>query len=360
MPKFTKKLIPVSDLVVDYSLNLRDKNNYDTAAMKADILVRGRVFDPIFVRGEDNVVLRGNRRTLACQELLADPKTPAGVRDAIEKLECQVYTGLTDEEQHEMLFDHGATKGLSRSEIVQAVWRLFKQGYSEAKIIVMMYYQIARFTGQERNLHEVTMITDPSAREAALKKRFHGTIGNFLLVIARLGEFVRSQYILTLRSEEKPGLEPGEKVDVRIDRSRVTELNKARAIDEKADGWTSDGGGKEFNALLEKYRQIDAGTVTEEKKSRLTPTELKQRADAFTSPLVKKALLIAAGETDPKIVGGLSELDDRVSADQKKLELLCNPGIQDRLPPAVKDFVVHLLHDEKPSAFQKFLESILI
>jgi hypothetical protein len=318
----TRKSISIKSLRADYDLNIRLRENYDIPTMVEQIKAAGRVTDPLFIRGEDNTVLRGNRRYWACMWLLEQPDTAPELREAISKLDCIVYTGLSEKDTISLILDHGQSKNIARSEIVQAVWRLDMQFYSEAQIIGMMFYALAAYTKNTQKLAE--MPDKPGKeRDAFLKKWLHGTVGNQMLAAAKMGSYVKQQFFLTRKAEDHlllperkvmvGGVEatlPAETVEMKCSTTRITELSAAKSADLKAGGWTPENGGEAFNKLIEKFKAEDRGEQESDKVARPTTKELREKADQFSSPAIRNALLVAAGDQDAG--RGLVEMDDRL------------------------------------------------
>lgn len=373
MQKPTKKTMSAASLISKLEVNVREANNYDLPAMAEQIVMAGRILKPLIVEETDEgpIVLSGNRRARAAQELLADQQkitaillqiaeterdgekrdamkksvaeTTASIVDALTKVDTYVYRNLTEEERLMLIMDHGSEKPISRTEVVNCCWRMDRQFFSEGDIIRLTYFALAKFTGNERKLSEVP--SESKAREAFLRKWLHGTVGNYILSAHRMGDYVREQFLLTMRSDDGL-LKEGEKVEMRCSRDRITQLSAAKTKDK--DVWTSEGGGPEFNALVEKFKAEDAGDVAKDVRKRPTVKDLTDKADVFKSAAIKKALWIAAGETGGK-VAGLLEDDDRMYRDEQAMKLLAESW--EKLPTSVerfdlKEFVKMVLHSQ--------------
>lgn len=311
--KPTRKTLSAKQLVVDFDLNIRDRSNYDLGTMKDQIRTAGQVIKPILVekQGDRYVVLSGNRRTLASQELLTEESLPANLKASLEKLDVLVYEGLSETERLALVIDHGSEKGISRTELVQAVWRLAKAFWSEIDIIKLLYFSLAQYTGAAtKKLPEIQKITDEKQRTEALRKWLHGTVGNYMLAAAKMGTYVREQFILTHKSQDNM-LAEGEKVEVNISRDRIVELSKARTADEANGGWSTEKGGTRFNELLERYKAEDAGNATKERSSRPSAKDLLDRIDVFKSQPMKRMLRLAA-EGPSEQTKGLDSDDDAI------------------------------------------------
>lgn len=282
MKRYPMKKVPATSLIVDRSVNYRD--DYDTVSMAEQIRSAGKVLEPIHVIKETGVVLKGNRRVLTVQELLLDPKLPSDLKSAIEDLDVIFYEGLTDDEITELVLDHGSQKPLSRVETIKAVWRLVKQMKSEKDIICLMYHLLARFTGQTRKAAEAQQLPAGAQREEFLKKWLHGTVGNYLTAAHAMGALVQEQLLLSelaldraLTDEEKA------KVQFKVSRDRVTKLSKAKNADKDKEGWDPEKGGAEFNALIQSFRDEDAGRESSSTVKRPTPKQMSDAADGMKS-----------------------------------------------------------------------------
>lgn len=340
MNKPTRKIVAITDIRVDLDLNIRQINNYDLPSMMEQIISAGRIIKPIIVRAEDMVVLSGNRRTLAGQKLFNDPTCPSEVKESLKKVDVILYSGLNPQEELQLIIDHGSEKPISRTEVVHACWRLDKQFFSEVQIIQLLYFALAAYSGNTKKLAEVP--SEPKSRSEFLRKWLHGTVGNYILAAAKMGEFVRQQFVLTHKSEDKL-LTSDEKVEVRMSRDRITQLSAARTADSKSEsGWTPDKGGVAFNELLEKFKREDTGEEAKERTTRPSSKDLKDKADVFKASAIRKALLIAAGVQGDQ-VKGLVEDDDRMYRSEQVDNLLVKYGsnIKDA---TMRDFVGVLLH----------------
>lgn len=332
--KHVKKVVSIDKLTFDYAVNIRQTNNYDLPHMKEQIVSMGRIIKPLAVREmevdlngkkeKQLLVLQGNRRGRAGLELWNDPSISVELKEALSKVDIIVYTDLTPSEEISLIIDHGSEKPISRTETVVAIWRLDKQFKSEAEIISTMYFALAKYSGNEKKLRDVP--TEPRAKEKFLKSWLHGTVGNYVLASAKMGDFIREQFILTHRSEDKL-LNEGEKVELRCSRDRITQLSQAITADKDVNkdgkGWNVDTGGEKFNALVQKFKDEDAGLAEAEAKvSRPSVKLLKEKADVYKSPAIRTALLVAAGELAAEGGKQLLDLDDRLTLLQMKLEVL--------------------------------------
>lgn len=322
MAKSTNKIVSIESLVVDLNLNVRLRNNYDIPAMKQAILDMGRITDPIHIRACDNTVLRGNRRTMGGQELIADPNCPQDLAAALKKVSVVAHdVQAGSDEEMAIILDHGSQKGLARTEVLLTVWRMDKQFQSEIQIMQRLYSALAVYTKNPEKAAECAKLVNLNDRKEFLRTWLHGTVGNYMLAAAKMGEYIRDQMLLTHLSEDKL-LAADQKVECRMSRTRITKLSAAKSKDTDTrsggEGWTTDQGGKHFNELLERYKAEDRGELEPDENKRPSVKELTERADAFKSPGIRSALLVAAGN---KAHGkDLVEFDDRMS----RLQMVCD------------------------------------
>lgn len=350
--KTTKKVININQLVVDFALNQRDENNYDIATIIPQIKEMGRILKPIVCKPHPTekdkyVPLQGNRRTLGGQAIYKEADITVEMKAALDKVDVLVVTELTPHEENTLIFDQGSEKPISRAEIVKAVWRLDKAFLKEGEIINTLYFVLARYTRNEAKLKDVP--EKEPARGKFLKGWFHGTVGNQILAAARMGDYVKEQFLRTRLAEDKL-LKEGETVEMRCDTKRIVELSQAVTADKKAakdagkhenEGWSYEKGGVKFNELIEKFKLEDATGVKTDKVERPTIKELNEKCDQFKSSVIKKALQIAAGNME--MGKGLVDDDETLYYLEMKLEILGKnaANIKD---PAVRELIGSLLH----------------
>lgn len=314
MSKVTRKAIPLTSLVSSDVVNARLADNYDLESLRPQVIGKGRIVSPLVVEpmtGADEgkyLVLQGNRRKRVADLIIADPAAPADVKAALVKLDCVIYEGLTDEERDALIFDHGESRPLNREETLLSVWRLFKQFKKEREIGQRLYYQLARYTGNEKKLN--TLPGDAAARDKYLTTWFRGTLGQYMLSAATMTDEVREAMIMTARKEDGR-VKEGESVTFLATRERVVELSKARTADEKAAGWNPNTGGESFNATIQRYKDEDAGKATSGVKvKRPSVKDLTDRAAMFKSAALKGAFAVAAG--DDSAGAALLTMDDAI------------------------------------------------
>ncbi len=341
MNKPVSKNVSIMSLVVDTNVNIRDIDNYDIPAIKIQIASTGRILQAIVVKETEvkdiYLVLAGNRRTLAGQELYQEADCPSDLKEALSKVSILIYKDLTPSEELSLILDHGTQKGVNRHEMVRAVWRMDKAFYSEAQIANQLYFALAKYTGKELKLNSLS--ANQKLREAELKKWFHGTLGGYMLAAARMGPYVREQFLLTAKSEDKT-LKEEEKLDVRMSRLRVTQLNAAKTGEK--DVWTPEDGSPTFNELLEKFKQEDAGEIGKEKSTRPSVKDLSAKADTFSSPMLRKAFLLAAEGSSDKTLG--LEAEDEEYCRMAKVFAVLRDQVNDIKDEALKSLINGVLY----------------
>jgi len=364
--KTSRKQLHINKLTVDFDVNVRLKDNYDIPAIKQAIVEVGQITTSIAVellKDGTYLVLQGNRRTIGGQELYADPNTPAGVKESLEKVDVNIYTDLSEEERLKVIFDQGSQKTISRTELVLACWRLSRQFFSEKQIAAIMYFSLAKYTGNEKKLLEVP--SEPKARETFVQKWFHGTLGNFFLSALRMPDFVRDEFIKTHRAQDgllpegetvmvklfikthraQDGLLPeGETVMVKLSRERVTALSKAKTADEDEKVWDPEKAGPTFLALWDQYVKEDAGEAEKANgNKRPSVADIRQKADNYTSKVVRTALLASIGEPATNLL----DLDAEATR-LSKIKDACDVAWDNIKDAQIKE-LVGLIRSGKPS-----------
>jgi hypothetical protein len=309
----------IMSLKVDRLVNFRD--DYDVPSMKEEILQAGRILEPLHVIDGSNILLKGNRRTLAAQELYSDPSCPADVKEALEKVDVFYYSDLNEKEITEIVLDHGSQKGLTRVEVLKAVWRLQKQMYSERDIIIMLYQQLAHYTGKTKKAAEAQNLAAGEAREKFLKTWLHGTVGDYMMPGGQMGEFVREQFILTDRAQDRE-LTEAEKAawTLEVTRDRVKELRTAKNKDKETTGWDPEKGGELFNAKVQEFIAEDAAPKGP-RKAGFTSAQMETTADAMQSGF-RLAFMKCAGKLPESDNAKLEALDTEYFRRDKVLAVL--------------------------------------
>lgn len=344
--KPTQRVVSVSDLVINTDTNVRFVNNYDLPTLKQQIVDAGRILKPIVVEetAKGLEVLQGFRRGLAGKELLAAGDTPQDVIEALKKVPVTVYKGLTAAERTMLINDHGGERPISRSEVLVAVWRMEREGFTEREIIHTLAYPLARFTENLKKWREIEPLTG-RARSDALFDWLHGTVGNYMLAGTKMGARVKKSMLYT--EKDRDGIITDEERTewtgtlISLSRDRLKKLSQAKTEDGKADGWDGDTGGKTFNEAWDKFRAEDAdpSLKNQGKTKRRSAEELKTLATAFGSPLAQGMLLLAAGEK----VEGLGDLDEKIARVDKVCTALAGV-MNDITDERVKVLIAKIIH----------------
>ena len=132
-------------------------------------------------------VIRGHRRMRALMEI---EKNHPG---RIETVECDVYSGLSEAEEWELLTDHGDTEreeGLSELGEYRAVCNLFAAGFGQEKI-ANMFGQTRGFSQRRLWIHKMgtnTPIEEHYLKRLYGRKEDEGTFVTFpMSVVDKLG-----------------------------------------------------------------------------------------------------------------------------------------------------------------------------
>jgi hypothetical protein len=331
MSKTTRKAIQIEKLVSSDSVNARLADNYDLESLRPQIIGKGRIVNPLVVEPMADgmyMVLQGNRRLRCALMIIADPAAPADVKAALAKLDCNVYEGLSDEERDALIFDHGESRPLNREETLLGVWRMFKGFKKEKDIGERMYYQLARYTGNEKKLNQLP--PNVADRTRYLSTWFRGTLGQYMLSAATMTDEVREAMVMTARKEDGR-LKEGETVPFTASRERIVELSKCRTADEKAGGWDNVKGGESFNAAIQRYKDEDANRAQKpEKSKRPSVKALTDAAGLYKSAALKAAFAVASG--DDTAGAALLTMDDAIHRQTIVAEILVKaiPAVADQ------------------------------
>lgn len=352
--KSTRRTVSIDKLTVNFKLNWREHDNYDVPGMKAEILEMGRILTPLIVMEDEDgtlTVLRGNRRTLAGQELFHDPKTSVEVKEALSKVEILVYKkkDLTPEQIDDIIIAD-TQKSLNRTELLLAVWRLYYGMMPEKAIAIKLLYPLAKYSGNEKKLVEIDAIKDVRQRETAISKWFRGTLAGYMLALTKFPDYVKEQAVKFHRWQDGR-LKEGDSVEVKVTRDRVVQLSAAKNLDEKNEQWDFEKGGPEFNKLWELYKKQDAGEADKVTVNRLSVKEIQGRAGSFKSEAIRKALLSTVGEAAPDLL----EMDSLITELTAKNRILaeCVDAIKDEKIKEVASNVFRM----KPKELREWLEA---
>ena len=358
--KTVRRSISLDRLVSSDSVNVRKAYNYDLETMIQQIINKGGIttsptVEPIPDRKGYYMILRGNRRYRGCVALLERDGVSEELKEAISYLSCDVVDQpLTETERLQIILDQGENKGLTREEVVEAVWRLDGQMMSEKQIGELMYYQLAQYTKNLSKLAGYAALRDQAKRTKYLTTWFRGTLGQKILLANRMGAYVKEQFLLTTRAEDGT-LPEGVTVEVNVSQERLAALNKAKSADMEAEGWTVEAGGERFNTLLHDFREIDAGRASKPKTERPSAKALVEYAtNVYKSAPIRAILRVAAGESD--YGAGLLQMDAAIYRWTLVSEILSN-GVQKVIDPNVATLITALIGDGPAADVEASLEA---
>lgn len=366
----------VATLKPDASLNIRhragtevhgvkiEKDTYDLPGMKAGIVEMVGIQEPILVSvrkseaGEEMVPLRGNRRTFAGQELLADSTISAELRAALTaKTPMILLHGLTREQESELIQDQ-TQKPFLRSEVIKHIFKLRQNKWTFERIAMSMWETLGRFSGNHKKLAEVREIQEPGAKAAKVKTWLRGTLDNYIIWGYDLGEFVRKCILLSEMKLDGSLPDTSEKpyfLTTKDGQKRIAALKKAKELDGNKWNGVIPVEGSEFKKTLDKFHVEDFGT----KPAVTTPSQPKmmQRKDlegikeSFSSRAVKAMIERVLGTE----VADLTTADEFAGQMETKLMLVTN--YLPRLTPDVATVLRLVFVNPDATDFQAFLES---
>lgn len=296
-------MVPVSELHIDYEFNYR--KDYDFPSMMDDILMVGRVIEPLLVCKRpgtpmDGMLIRGNRRFGATEQLLADANLNINIRKNLEKLAVIYYEGFNDDEIRDLMLDHGSQKSLNREETVLAVWRMQQQMHSFISIATKMFQLLARYTNSPAIAYEVQAMPVGAGRTERIRKWLKGTLDDNLLKAGKMGDMIKEQVLLADRKIDHGKLSDGDAAKVRFNpkRERIGKLWTAKGEDEKNNVWDHKTmSGPTFNALVEKFALEDSGQAPSDgKKPAPNKKDMKSTGDSMKSMALKTAFRKCAGD----------------------------------------------------------------
>jgi len=339
--KFAVREIPLDKLILNKD-NIRFMggtmvdgvkvpDTYNLAIMKDAITQEGGIPGEITVEEMADgsfVVLAGNRRTRAAQEMIAQGVVTLELAEKLKKVRCKVYKDLNEHQRRDLVNDQRNQRYM-RSEMTALIWKFQRAGYSYPEIAKHLYPQLTAYTaGGTRIIVEVNNITDEKAREARICLWLKGTVDNVTLACGKMGPRVRKALLLTdlaidgispVIGVDEKGANVYEVAEFAPSQGRCNELRKAM----KADGanWTPDHGGTEFNAAIAKFIREDKGidengNVVAEGPKRASADAITDQIGRTKSKAGKSALQFALGKKDI----GNADYDDEAY----RLEQICN------------------------------------
>lgn len=363
----------VADLKTDEHLNIRfrmgqelfgvkvSRDTYDLPSMRIQLVDGGGIQEPIWVSvrsNKDHIVIRGNRRTLAGQELLADGTISTELRAALtERTPMILLTGLTLEQERELVNDQ-TQKEFLRSEVVRNVFELRRNKWDFARIATMHWERLGKFTENSQKVREIRAIEDVGVQRAAIQKWLRGSLDNYLIWGYDLGTLVQKCILLSVmdadgllgKNDERPYFN-----SEKNSQKRIAALRAAK----KADGTKFNGQilveGSEFKKVMDQFHAEDYGTTTKPEvpagPKMMTRKELEGIAESFQSQAVRQTIARILGTEQPTLT-----VRDEFAAAQETKEMLVETYLP-RLNPEVAAIIRLCFVNPDPVDFQTYLES---
>ncbi len=368
----------VSELKPDTMLNIRFregseafgikivKDTLDIGGMKQQLVDGGGIQEPIMVSVRADgakIPLRGNRRTFAGQELLADPTISAELRKALtENTPMILLNGLTPAQEHELVEDQ-TQKPFLRSEVVRHIFTLRKQGWTFERIAMLLWETLGRFSGNAKKVAEVRDITDPVMKREKVKLWLRGNLDNYLIWGCDLGTWTQKQILLSemkldgvlpVGTTENPVEQPYF-FTTKNNQKRILALKKAKEADGNKYSPLMLMEGTEFKKVADAFHAEDYGTQTPvvkpAVKKLLDRKTIEGLRDTYQSAAVRNAFSLVLGEPCPD----MQTNDDRTIIFETKLQLVAQ--YLPRLKPEVAAIVRGCMVNADPTDFQTLLEA---
>lgn len=363
----------VGELKPDATLNIRfrggsevfgikiEKDTLDIPGMKQQLVDGGGIQEPIYVSvraNGDKVPLRGNRRTFAGQELLADDTISADLRKALtENTPMILLHGLTPSQEQELVEDQ-TQKPFLRSEVVRHIFALRKQGWQFERIAMLLWETLGRFSGNAKKVAEVRDIIDPTLKREKVKLWLRGTLDNYLIWGCDLGQWTQKQILLSEMKLDGILPENAEQpyvIMTKNSQKRVQALKKAREADGTKFSPLMLIEGSEFKKVVDGFHAEDYGTQTPQPKAvvkkMLDRKTVEGLRDTYQSQAVRAALSLVLGESVPE----MQVRDDATVIFETKLTVV--EQYLPRLNPEVAAIVRACLVNADPTDFQTLLEA---
>lgn len=371
--KATHKHVSIDKLIVNLSENIRHSkesggvDTYQLSEMVDAIKEVGHIREPIVVEEQSDGlhVRRGFRRVGAALKIVADPKSPQALVEAMHKIPALVYKGPLTEIQRLSLINDQDNKRFKYSELLRLAFKYFKSGLKWNQVAYAMYRQWAEITGNVDILNEVDAISGEAAKKKRIDKWLQGTFQKILGNLYNIGPIAMDMAMVEAMEKDKliktkknfPTLDenqlvPGPKVLLLGKQKRLDALLVAKQVDSQRGQWIMDEGGPEFNALLEKYAKEDKEGGPAPAPKALTYADLNELATKTAqSQTMKSAFEHASGRTGVDWV----TKDHKMAALESK-EIKFN-RIKELFPensPYLKAFV--LIFEADMDAFNEWLE----
>lgn len=268
-------------------------DTYNLKSLMTEIREAGgvRVRLKVHKVGDTYIVLCGNRRTLACKALIKDPNTSQELVKKLDKMECEVFEALTEDQIHSIVNDQDV-KRFMKTDFVTLIWRCVQGGWTFRELALKYYAQYAAIFGAQKQLVKVEQAPTDTERQQLIMTWLRGGLDQTIIRAFGMGDRVRKAYLLTVMKEDLL-LETGmEQPEFYVNHKRLTELSKIKTEDES---WNVTTGSTQFNECIERFIKEDK-TGKVETNPRPTVTDLKARAMNSGSKVGQAAFKIAAGD----------------------------------------------------------------
>lgn len=333
-PKVThkKEKIKLTDILLPYAKNTRNNGDpeadLDIQSMRDAIAMFGGITTPPFINGDTMETIRGFRRLTGALAWYNDPACPKKLKDALEKIECEVWRGLSDDDEMKLRVDDGETSVLPRSAVYRTFFRV-RETFDKLQAYRMLYQSLARATGSTDKAAKAAHLRGRE-RDDFLKTWFKGTGDQFLELVRCWGPVAMDCLVYTeLAKERNPGTNEGSinkddsgKTNVRwfffdqpghcrLDRSRVKEISERLTKDAKSLADRE----RIVKEMMDHFWKIDKGQVTVEPPTkRRTDKEIIEDIGTFNSDIMKQALLsVTADKGAGKARASLRSFDEALT-----------------------------------------------
>lgn len=334
------------------------KDSYDIPGMIQQLIDGFGVREPIqvSVRKDGSMVpLRGNRRTIAGQQLVNDPATPEPLRkQLLTQTPMILLTGLTEAQERELVNDQ-TTKSFLHSEVVRYIFSLRRSQWSYERIALLLWETMGKFSGNKKKVAEIRDIVDAQLKKEKIKSWLRGTLDCYLIWGYDLGQFTQKQILLTEMALDGLITDDMEKPYVKtMNQKRVAALKKAKDLD----GTRWNGmvliEGSEFKKQYDQFHQEDyhpAATVASNAKPKmLDRATVEGLAEVFTSKVARFLIQRILGTEQPE----LPVADEFAGIQETKMQLL--EGALPGLKPEIAAIVRLCLVNPDAGDFQRFLK----
>lgn len=385
MKTYSEILDPRS-IAIDTSINPRDAvgssdTSYDIPGMRIQIEDVGYLTTPPAVEKLPNGtyrVLQGFQRLLAIEDILKDPNAKPTLKEALSAIRCTVHEELKDEERDAIVYDHGATRPLTRVETIRMVWKHY-QTMDYTRLVVRFWTQLLKLSAvseQEKLKAKMAAEKNENEKRKILTTFFRGTVNDYIIAGFLMGPRVQAAMIETEAGRDSAEFKTSRKNIGALATAMNRDLSKtgkdAKNVaypdwnpDFDGKGWNQKDGGNNFNAVLAKLIAEKNGEATpgDDKEKPLSHKELGDRVLAAKSKAVKVAYKIAKGgkdlESDEKdffaIDGNAEALESIQSAIVAKLD-----EVKAKLPEPVQAVLMAIAYTSGSSAgFEKAFAELL-